>query len=152
MSRLNSTANVYEHFAYESSYQLGDWDVIPESYGKVANKPTLRIVENNEQQVVKRVHPETLRKRRKAILFCAMIVLAFSMLVAVVYRYAVISEMHIKSAKQQEEIDELSEQISTLEVKVNTSRNLGSIMNRAEELGMDFAVSENIHYIELNYE
>ncbi len=151
MTRLRKAANGYDYFSYESEYLRGDWDILPASYGKTRPEKRLRVLENSGADVVKKIHPETLKKRKKAILYCVMIVLAFSMLVAVVYRYAALSEMHIDNVKQQERIDSLSERISSLEVTMNTSRDLNSVMQRASELGMDFAEADNVEYIELNY-
>lgn len=152
MSRINNAVNEYGQYTYESAYQIGDWDIIPESFGQVRKISNLRVIENKREDVVKRVHPETIKKRRRAIIFCIMIVFAFAMMTGVVYRYASISEMHIESVKQKDEIKTLTEQINALEVKVNTSRDLNSVMKRAGELGMDFAATENIEYIELNYQ
>ena len=151
MARIRKAANGYEYFSYESEYLCGDWDIIPESYGVVKQQNSLRVI-TNDKEIVKKIHPETLKKRRKAVLYGVMIAIVFAMMVAVVYRYASLSEMHINNVKQQEKIDGLTEQVNSLEVSMNTNRHLNSVMQRANEMGMDFASSENVKYIELNYE
>ncbi len=150
MTTLRRAANGYDYVSYESEYLKGDWDIIPATYGQTKKENRLRLIEN-DSNVVRRVHPETLKKRKKAALYCGMIFLIFAVMVAVVYRYAVISEMHIENTKREQKIEELTTQVESIEVSMNTTRDLNGVMMRAEELGMDFAGADSVEYLEINY-
>ena len=150
MTTLKRAANGYDYISYESGYLKGEWDMIPATYGQTKQEKRLRLIEN-DSSVIRRVHPETLQKRKKAALYCGMIFLIFAVMVAVVYRYAVISEMHIENTKREQKIEELATEVESIEVSMNTTRDLNGVMKRAEELGMDFAEADSVEYLEINY-
>lgn len=144
MAQLRKAANGYDYYEYAA--QPGDWDVLPKPV-----QPVQRPARREHVEVVERVHPNTLVVRRRAILNCAVILLAFFLLVGVVYRYSLISTTNLSNIQTQQRIDVLNANIEMLELEIASMRDMQSIQETAkQDLGMDFPEPSQIRYIALN--
>ncbi len=159
MVSIKRAADGYDYISYESQYyNRSDWDIIPEDLGQPAAQPvrtsrTLKAVRPIENAApVHRADPESVLKRRKTVLYAVMILIVFMLMVMVVYRYAVLSDMHIDNLRLRADITELDNQLEKLEETISSSRDLEAVMSRADELGMSFASGSQIRYIELGGE
>lgn len=146
MTRENRAYNFQQERAYE--YTESEWDIIPPTYGKRSNGAHPRLMEN--VQVIEKVHPETLKKRRKAIGLCCMIMVCFLLMSGVVYSYAMLSKVNLQTNERLESIKELSAQVEELEVNIAGARNISEVQQKAQSLGMDFAKTSQIEYVDLN--
>lgn len=145
-----TTDNRAYKFSGEHSYEYveSEWDIIPPTYGKKERTLRPRLMEN--VQIVEKVHPESLRKRRKAVGLCCMIMVCFLLMTGVVYSYAMLSEVNLQANKHKANIEELSAQVENLEVSIAGARNINEVQQKAKLMGMDFAASSQIEYIDLN--
>ena len=146
MMKDNRAYNFQHEHAYE--YTESEWDIIPPTYGKKSNGAKPRLLEN--VQIVEKVHPESLKKRRKAIGLCCMIVVCFLLMSAVVYSYAMLSEVNLKTNEHMNNIEELTAQIEDMEVNIAGARNISEVQMKAKTLGMDFATTAQIEYVDLD--
>lgn len=146
MMNENKAYNYQNEHAYE--YTESEWDIIPPTYGKKSNGAKPRLLEN--VQVIEKIHPETLKKRRKAIGLCSMILVCFLLMSGVVYSYAMLSKVNLKTNEHVNHIKELTAQVEELEVDIAGARNISEVQKKAKELGMDFATSSQIEYVNLN--
>jgi len=135
----------------ENDIPQSEWDVIPDYYGESGSLHILRAFESDEDVIV-RPHPERGKRIKTAVLYCVMILFASLLMFSVVFVHTRISQQHIENGKIEETINSVSEEIDALEVKQNSLRDLNKVMKRAEELGMDFAESEEVEYIDIGYE
>ena len=67
----------------------------------------------------------------------------------VVYSYAALSEVNLQANKHMANIEELSAEVENLEVRIAGARNINEVQQKAKLLGMDFAASSQIEYIDL---
>jgi len=147
MTKNNRAYNFQHQRAYEYEYTESEWDIIPPTYGKKSNGAKPRLMEN--VQIVEKIHPETLKKRRKAIGLCCMIVVCFLLMSGVVYSYAMLSKVNLQANEHLNNIEELSAQVEDLEVSIAGARNISEVQRRANALGMDFAAASQIEYVAL---
>jgi len=146
MMKNNRAYNFQHEHAYE--YTESEWDIIPPTYGKKERTLRPRLLEN--VQVVEKVHPESLKKRRKAVGLCCMIMVCFLLMTGVVYSYAMLSEVNLQANDHMADIEELTAQVENLEVDIAGARNINEVQQQAMLMGMDFASTSQIEYINLN--
>ncbi len=145
MTKDNRAYKFANEHAYE--YVESEWDIIPPTYGKKERTLRPRLMEN--VQIVEKVHPENLKMRRKAVGLCCMILVCFLLMTGVVYSYAALSEVNLQANEHMANIDELSAQVEDLEVRIAGARNINEVQQKAKLMGMDFAATSQIEYIDL---
>ena len=130
--------------AQEQELLESEWDVWP-SRAQAAEISQRRTVE-----IVEQFHPEQIKNRRKALVYCAIVVLLFAVASLVVSGYAAISEVNLDNLTLQAQADELALEIEKKSVELASNTDLVSIQSVAKEkLNMDFPDNSQIKYIQV---
>lgn len=99
-------------------------------------------------EVIEKVHPQQLLRRRKTIANCIMVMVAFAFLITVVGRYAIISSLNLSNTTLKSEITGLKNKIENLQVDIATSADIQYIQNKAQtDLKMWFPKNSQMRYI-----
>lgn len=140
----NATQKRIKEQPRQGDVRQTEWDVRP-SRAKAAETWKRRAVE-----IVEKLHPEQMKKRRKALAYCAAALIVFAMCSMVISGYAAISAVNLENLKLEAQAQEIREQIEKKSVEMASNTDLVSIQSVAKEkLGMDFPKNSQVRYIQV---
>ena len=100
--------------------------------------------------IVKVAHPETKKARKKAIAAISVITAIFALFAVVIFRYAAIADLGLENRKLETSIEEYGAVIDTLKISILDRSDLRDVQEKAALMGLGFAESSQIRYIELS--
>lgn len=103
-----------------------------------------------EKERKKMLHPKDAGLRRKALAYCASILLVSAILITIVSRYAFISTTRLENLEMQNEITALEGEIQQIKIELEAQETISNVQKIAsEEMNMGFPTISQVRYITL---